>query len=63
MPDRDEFTRLENEVKRIAASTFYKGERAIVLRFVDGKCGSFNLAVPGQSGLRLGGDLPKQRVL
>jgi len=35
MPDRDKFNRLENEVKRIAAGTFYKGERATVLRFVD----------------------------
>jgi hypothetical protein len=35
MPDRDEFNRLANEVRRIADGIFDKGERETVLRFVD----------------------------
>jgi len=35
MLDRDEFNRLANEVRRIAAGIFDKDERETVLRFVD----------------------------
>jgi hypothetical protein len=35
MPDRDEFSRLANEVRRIAAGIFDQDERETVLRFVD----------------------------
>jgi len=63
MPNRDEFKRLEYTVTRIAASTFYKGERATVLQFVVEKKGSFDPGAAGHGGPRVSGNLPKKDVL
>lgn len=58
MPDRAEFNRLANEVRKIAASIFDNGERETVLRFVD-DCekwvGQPSGRRPAQSGDRLHG--------
>jgi len=63
MPKRDELKQLENEVARIAASTLYNGERAIVLQFVVEKERSFDPAVAGRSRLWASGKLPKKDAL